>query len=153
VFRLQGTAILWKSNKQSIVTLSNTEVEYVGSSDAAREGIWFHRLLNDFIDPRNRNTVVEAPETCENISTTDPLQLLYMDNQSSMKIAISCTSQVHERTKHIDICHYFLRDTYQKGRLRIKYLPTNEMTADILTKALPRDAHQRHVKGMGLRSE
>jgi hypothetical protein len=108
---------------------------------------------NDFIDPHSRNTVAEAPETCGNISATDPPQLLYMDNQSAMKIAMSSTSQVHERTKHIDIRHHFVRDASQKGRIRIKYLPTNKITADILTKALPRDAHQRHVKGMGLRSE
>lgn len=39
VFILQGTAVLWKSNKQTMVTLSSTEAEYVGSSKAAREGI------------------------------------------------------------------------------------------------------------------
>jgi len=39
VFTLHGTAVLWKSNKQTMVTLSSTESEYVGSSEAAREGI------------------------------------------------------------------------------------------------------------------
>jgi hypothetical protein len=153
VFTLHGTAILWKSNKQSMVTLSSTEAEYVGMLDAAREGTWLRRLLNDFIDPCSRNTVAEALGTCGNICATDAPQLLYMDNQSAMKIAMSSTSQVHDRTKHIDIRHHFVRDTYQKGRIRIKYLPTNKMMADILMKALPRDAHQCQVKGIGLRNE
>jgi hypothetical protein len=39
VFMPHGVAILWKSNKQTMVTLSNTEGEYVGSSDTAKEGI------------------------------------------------------------------------------------------------------------------
>jgi hypothetical protein len=136
-----------------MVTLSSTEVEYVGSSEAAREGIWLRCLLNDFIDSRSGNTVAETPETPENTSATGPPQLLYMDNQSAMKIAMSPAGQVHERTKHIDIRYHFVRDAYQEGRVRIEYLPTAEMTADILTKALPRDTHQRHVNGMGLRSE
>jgi hypothetical protein len=95
---LQGAAILWKSNKQSMVTLSSTEAEYVGSSDAAREGIWLRRLLNNFIDPCSRNTVAEVLEICGNISATRSATALYMDNQSAMKIVMSSTSQVHEWT-------------------------------------------------------
>jgi hypothetical protein len=153
VFTLQGAPILWKSNKQSMVTLSSTKAEYVGSSDAARKGIWLHRLLNGFIDARSRNPDAEAPETCGNITATDRLQLRYMNNQSAMKIAMSSTSQVHDRTQHIDIRHHFVRDAYQNGRIGIKYLPTTEITANILTTALPRDAHQRHVKRIGLQSK
>jgi hypothetical protein len=37
-FMLQGAVVLWKSNKQTMVTLSSME-EYVGSSEAARQGI------------------------------------------------------------------------------------------------------------------
>jgi hypothetical protein len=70
-----------------------------------------------------------------------------------MKIAMSPTSQVHEQTKHINIRYHFVQDAYQEGCIRIKYLLTNELTADILMKALPRDAHQCHMKGMGLRSK
>ena len=70
-----------------------------------------------------------------------------------MKIDMSSASQVNERTKHIDIRFHFVRDAYQQGRIRIKYLPTADMTADILTKALSREAHQRHVRGMGLQSQ
>jgi len=77
VFTLQGAALLWKSNKQSMVTLSSTEAKYVGSSEAAREGIWLRCLLNDFMDPPRENVVAEASRTCEP-------QLLYMDNQSAM---------------------------------------------------------------------
>jgi hypothetical protein len=80
IFMLQGTAILWKSNKQSMVTLSSTEAEYVSSSYAAREGIWLYHLLNDFIDPRSINTVAEVLETCGNICATELPQPPYMDN-------------------------------------------------------------------------
>ena len=160
VFTLQGAAILWKSNKQTMVTLSSTESEYVGSSEAAREGILLQCLLNDFLDYHSENETSETQRTRQSTSTTERTtndtfgqpQLLYMDNQSAMKIAMSSASQVNERTKHIDICYHFVRDAYQQGRIRIEYLPTADMTADILTKSLPCEAHQRHVTGMGLRS-
>ena len=160
VFTLQGTAVLWKSNKQTMVTLSSTESEYVGSSEATREGIWLQCLLNDFLDHSSENNSSgdrQSPQdTPAERTTCDILgrpQLLYMDNQSAMKIAMSSASQVNERTKHIDIRFHFVRDAYQQGRIRIEYLPTADMTADILTKALPREAHQRHVRGMGLQSQ
>jgi hypothetical protein len=173
IFTLQGTAVLWKSNKQSLVTLFSTEAEYLSSSEAAREGIWLHGLLNDFIDPQQKGTVAETPETSENAfaktpgtcevsvaeasgtynenSAIDPPQLLYMDNKSAMKIVMSSASQIHERTKHIHIRYHFVGVAYLQGRIQIEYLPTAEMTADILTKALPRDTNQRLVKGMGIR--
>lgn len=143
-----------------MVTLSSTESEYVGSSEAAREGIWLQCLLNDFLDHRSEDETSGNQRTPQSTTTTERTtkdtlgqpQLLYMDNQSAMKIAMSSASQVNERTKHIDIRYHFVRDAYQQGRIRIEYLPTADMTADILTKSLPREAHQRHITGMGLRS-
>jgi hypothetical protein len=75
-------------------------------------------------------------------------QLLYADNQSA--IAIIKNPGFNERTKHIDTKYHFVRDAYKNGKLQLEYIPTADMTADILTKALPREAHWRHVKGMGL---
>jgi hypothetical protein len=136
-----------------MVTLSSMEAEYVGSSEAARERIWLQRLLNDFTGTQSDNAIARFPETSEK----DSPQLLYMDNQSAMKLAMklamSSVNQVHECTKHIDIRYHFVRDACQQGRIRIECLRTAEMAANILTTALPRDANQRHVKGMGLQSE
>jgi hypothetical protein len=51
----------------------------------------------------------------------------------------------HQRTKHIDTRFHFIRDLIKDNVIEIKYLPTDHMIADILTKALPR------VKFEGLR--
>jgi hypothetical protein len=110
VFTLQDAAVLWKANKQSMVTLSSTKAEYVGSSEAAREGIWLQCLLNDFTDSCSEDRIAKLPEIREDVIAKLPArressfpQLLYMYNQSAMKIAMSSASQVNERTKHIDI--------------------------------------------------
>jgi hypothetical protein len=42
----------------------------------------------------------------------------------------------HERSKHIEIKYYFIRDKVQQGEVKLQYIPTNEQTIDILTKPL-----------------
>ena len=64
-----------------------------------------------------------------------PSTILFQDNLSCMDIANNLDT--NERTKHIDIKHHFIKDHINKGTLKMEYLPTTEMTADILTKALP----------------
>jgi hypothetical protein len=102
-------------------TISSTKVEYVGSSEAAQEGFWVQCLLNDFLDSHSYNRIVETAETYINVGvetheTRDSAtakfpagrelkfpQLLYMNNERTIKIAMSSASHVHNRTKHIDI--------------------------------------------------
>jgi hypothetical protein len=44
----------------------------------------------------------------------------------------------HERSKHIEIKYYFIRDKFKEGEVNLEYIPTNEKTKDILTKPLSR---------------
>jgi hypothetical protein len=63
------------------------------ASEAEREGIWLQCLFNDFTGDQNDHAIVRFPETNKN----DSPQLLYIDNQSTMKLVISSVNQVHER--------------------------------------------------------
>ena len=47
IFTLGGTAILWASNLQKIVTFSTTETEYVAATEAKKEMIWLHDFLDE----------------------------------------------------------------------------------------------------------
>ncbi|KAJ9561274.1 hypothetical protein OSB04_006434 [Centaurea solstitialis] len=47
VFTLNGGAISWKSSKQDTIADSTTEVEYIASSDAAKEAIWLRNFISD----------------------------------------------------------------------------------------------------------
>ena len=58
--------------------------------------------------------------------------------------------QFDNRTKHIDIRYHFVRDTLAAGEITIQYLPMAVMVADILTRPLPRDKHEKHSGAMGL---
>jgi hypothetical protein len=56
------------------------------------------------------------------------------DNESAIKIAKNPVQ--HKRTKHIYICHYFLRDHESKGDIVMEGVRTDDQLADIFTKPL-----------------
>jgi hypothetical protein len=70
--------------------------------------------------------------------------LLYGDNQSAQ--ALTTNGVKSERTKHIDIKYRYITDEVSKGNIGLKWIPTTEQLADILTKSLPIQIHQRLCK-------
>lgn len=56
----------------------------------------------------------------------------------------------HSSTKHIDIKFHFLREKVASAVIALEFKPTEEMVADGLTKALPRDKHIKFLKGMNM---
>ena len=60
--------------------------------------------------------------------------MLYEDNQSAISLAKS--PQFHGRAKHIDIRHHFLRERVADGTVELKYCPSENMVADILTNTV-----------------
>ena len=73
---------------------------------------------------------------------------IYVDNQGGIDLANN--PKYHDRTKHIDIRYHFIRDITQKGLVDLIHLPSNDNTADILTKSLPREKFEEHRTNMGL---
>ena len=59
---------------------------------------------------------------------------IYEDNQGAIELAKN--AKYHNRTKHIDICHYFVRERDVSNEIRVIYCPTGDMVADIMTKGL-----------------
>jgi hypothetical protein len=60
---------------------------------------------------------------------------LLSDNQST--ITLTKDSQFHAHSKHIDIRYHFICWIVNDGKIALEYCPTDDMVADILTKALP----------------
>ena len=62
--------------------------------------------------------------------------LLQGDNHGAIKLAQNPIT--HNRSKHIDIRHHFVRDLVEREVIQLQYKPTDQNIADILTKALGR---------------
>jgi hypothetical protein len=60
--------------------------------------------------------------------------LLLCDNESAIKITLNPVQ--HNKTKHIEIRHHFIRDHVNCGDIDLSYAGTNEQLADIFTKPL-----------------
>ncbi|GJY96601.1 retrovirus-related pol polyprotein from transposon TNT 1-94 [Tanacetum coccineum] len=58
---------------------------------------------------------------------------IYIDNEST--ICIMKNPVFHSKTKHIEIRHHFIRDSYEKRLIQVIKIHTDHNVADLLTKA------------------
>ncbi|GKC00188.1 putative ribonuclease H-like domain-containing protein [Tanacetum coccineum] len=58
---------------------------------------------------------------------------IYIDNKST--ICIVKNPVFHSKTKHIEIRHHFIRDSYEKRLIQVIKIHTDHNVADLLTKA------------------
>ena len=59
--------------------------------------------------------------------------ILFQDNQSTIRLLKNGKSS-SDRTKHIKIRYFWLKDRVDVKDILVVYMPTEEMIADILTK-------------------
>ncbi len=60
---------------------------------------------------------------------------VFQDNQSTMKL-IERGRPASERTRHVAIRFFFIKDRVDSKEIKMEYCPTSDMVADILTKPL-----------------
>jgi hypothetical protein len=109
-----GGPVFAKSGKQKIVTKSSTEAELVALSDTASQAIF----LMNFVEAQGYDV---GPA------------ILYQDNMSCMSL-MKRGGPASERSRHIDIRHFWLSERAEKGEVKIVHMPTERMVANILTK-------------------
>ncbi|HVX00094.1 MAG TPA: Ty1/Copia family ribonuclease HI, partial [Candidatus Babeliaceae bacterium] len=92
VFMLAGGAISWKTKKQPTVALYSVEAEYMAATQATKEAIWFRQFFFEL----------------GMVHIWDESSVIFSDSQGS--IALVKNPEYHQRTKHIDIQHHFVRE-------------------------------------------
>ena len=127
---INGGGVSWQAKKQPTVSASSVEAEYVSMSQAAKEVQWWIYLL----DGLN-----------ESVPTPFPI---FSDSQGA--IALVDQPSCHSKCKHIDVRHHHIRDLHDRRVVDFFYLRTEEMPADLLTKALTRNVHARLLSKFGL---
>ena len=108
--------IFAKSTGQKINTKSSCEAELVGLSDSTGTVIWVRNFLMG-------QGYQVGPAT------------IFQDNKSAISM-ISSGKANAERTRHIAIRYFFVKDRIDSKEVRVEYMRTGEMIADILTKPL-----------------
>ena len=116
LFCIGETAFTWSSKKQSIVTLSTCEAEYVAAATCVCHAIWIRKLLKTMHLPQE-----------------DAIEI-FVDNKSA--IALGKNPIFHDRSKHIDTRYHFIRESISKKEVQLKYVKSQDQVADIFTKAL-----------------
>ncbi len=108
-----------QSSIQKTISRSTSEAEYRAAGQAST------------IVSAHRNFLAEIGMTQVEPTT------IWEDNQSciAMTKSVICSS----KARHIKLDHHYIRQQVKDKEVELKFCPTSEMIADILTKALPKD--------------
>ena len=116
IFNYSTAAISWASKKQATVALSSCEAEVVALSEGAKEGVYLRRFLEDLGFPSPLPTPIAT------------------DNTGAKALAYN--PEHHERVKHVERRHFYVRELVEDGLLTVPYVSTTSNMADFFTKPL-----------------
>jgi hypothetical protein len=131
VFRINNTSVVWSSKRQPTVATSTVEAEYVAVSEAGREAMWLRCLLKEL-------------GISQSAATT-----LHCDNKGAIRLALN--PGTHQRSKHIDIKHHFIRELIDRNVVVLEYVQSAMQLADVFTKGLPKPRHTQNSEELGLK--
>nr|GEX68119.1 hypothetical protein [Tanacetum cinerariifolium] len=126
---LGSRLIYWQCKKQTIVANSTTEAEYIAASNCHGQVLWLQNQLLDY---------------GYNFMQTK----IHVDNESA--ICVVKNPVYHSKTKHIEIKHHFIRDSYEKRLIEMVKIHTDSNVADILNKAFDVTRFQFLVASIGI---
>nr|GEX14974.1 zinc finger, CCHC-type [Tanacetum cinerariifolium] len=134
VFLLGGGAISWASKKQTYITVSTMEYEFVALTAAGKEAEWLRNLIHD---------ISIWPKPIASIS-------IHCDSTATLTKAYS---QIYNgKSRHLGVRHSMIRELIMNGVISIEFVRLQHNLADHLTKGLARDLVIKSVIRMGLKS-
>ncbi|KAG5527251.1 hypothetical protein RHGRI_028223 [Rhododendron griersonianum] len=133
VFLLGGGAISWASKKQTCISHSTMESEFIALAAAGKEAEWIRNLLLD---------IKLWPNPMPPIS-------IHCDSEATLSRAYSST--YNGKSRHISLRHDFVRQLIRDGVITIIYVRSSKNLADPFTKALSRELVWSTTREMGLK--
>nr|GFA42942.1 zinc finger, CCHC-type [Tanacetum cinerariifolium] len=135
VFLLGGGAISWVSKKQTCITSSTMESEFMALAAAGNEAEWL------------RNLVYEIPLWPKPIST------ISIRCDSAVTLAKAYSQVYNGKSRHLGVRHSMIRELIMNGVISVEFVRTQLNLADHLTKGLARDLVRKAAIEMGLKEE
>ncbi|GJX27474.1 putative ribonuclease H-like domain-containing protein [Tanacetum coccineum] len=108
---------------------STTGAEYIAASSCCGQVLWIQNQLLDY---------------GYNFMQTK----IHIDNEST--ICIVKNPVFHSKTKHIEIRHHFIRDSYEKKLIQTIKIHTDQNVTDLLTKAFDVSRFQYLIASIGM---
>jgi len=112
----QQAALTWGSRKQKSIALSTAEAEIIALSEATKDVVYLRKLLAGVGDAQ-----------------PDP-SVLFTDSKAARDI--SYNPEQHDRMKHVQRRHFFVRDMVESFEITVPYVATADNIADFFTKQM-----------------
>ena len=124
--RMFGCPVLWSSNKQKSIATSSSDAEVVAAEQAVKSFCGMRNLLMEM-----------------GISLKLPVPLLEDNKNAIQYVNNKCP-------KHIDVDLKYVRDKVNRGIIKLEYVASKDQIADVLTKAVSRNAYGDIVNALGI---
>ncbi|KAI3757461.1 hypothetical protein L6452_04998 [Arctium lappa] len=111
---LGARLVSWQCKKQTTMSLSTTEAEYIVAASCCSQVLWIQNQMLDY-----GVTFLHTP--------------IFIDNSSAISIVNNPVK--HSKTKHIEIRYHFIRDCNEKKLIQVAKVHTDNQFADLFTKA------------------
>ncbi|CAM8993818.1 unnamed protein product [Rhodiola kirilowii] len=133
VFLLGGGAISWASKKQTCISSSTMESEFVALAAASKEAEWLKNMIHEI-------PLWERP--------ISPI-LIHCDSAAALAKVYSHV--YNGKSRHLGVRHRAVRELITHGVISVNFVKSQQNLADHLTKGLVREVITKSVKGMGLK--
>ena len=120
----QSAALSWGSRKQKSIALSSCEAEIIALSEAAKDVVYLRKLVRGLGEPEPGPSVLAT------------------DSKSARDV--SYNPEHHDRMKHVQRRHFFIRDMVESFELEVPFVRTADNIADFFTKPM-KSASQFHA--------
>ncbi|KAK1414719.1 hypothetical protein QVD17_30469 [Tagetes erecta] len=121
--------ISWQCKKQTNVSVSTAEAEYIAASACCSQVLWCQNQLLYY-----GFNFLKTP--------------IYIDNTAALFITSNPVQ--HSKTKHIEIRYHFLRDNSEKGLIVLVQVSKENQLADLFTKAFDQGRFEHLVQAIGM---
>jgi len=126
---LGNRLVSWQCKKQTNVSVSTAEAEYIAASQCCSQVLWIQNQMLDY-----GFNFLKTP--------------IHIDNQAAYFITKNPVQ--HSKTKHIEIRFHFLRDNAEKGTIELVQIETEYQLADLFTKAFDPSRFEYLIKEIGM---
>ncbi|CAN6461482.1 unnamed protein product [Victoria cruziana] len=127
---LGGNLVIWRSKRQSVCTRSSAEVEYRVVAIRTIELLWLKILLRDI-----------------GIRVDEPMKM-FCHNKAVINLANNPI--MHDKTKHMEIDRYFIREKIDSKELILPYMRSEDQVAGIFIEGLFCRVFERNVSKLGM---